>query len=38
MQDSKLDVYSLESYEINKNTCAVINLADDVTKIVEKEN
>ena len=31
----KTNVYDLDSYEINKETCAVINLSDDFTKIIE---
>ncbi len=28
----------MDSYEINKDTCAVISLNDDITKVIEKED
>ncbi len=34
--DSVLDIYDLDSYEINKSTCAIINLKEDTSKIIEK--
>lgn len=31
----KSNVYDLDSYEITKETCAIINLSDDFTKVIE---
>ena len=28
----------IDSYEINKNTCAVLNINNQVSKIIEKDN
>ena len=36
--DSSLGIYDLDSYEINKSTCAVINLKEDISKVIEKNN